>query len=111
VIARIVASGAGQIAEWPVQHGKVDGRVERVEVQAGDTVDFVVEFNGDLSFDSFGWAPIIRLVEPGGPAGEKSQWNAQAEFGGNPDQRPDPLDAWGQLAQALLMSNEFMFVD
>ena len=54
---------------------------------------------------------IIRLADAATEAGGKLQWNAKADFQGPPSKRPQPLDAWGQFAQALLMSNEFVFVD
>ena len=42
----------------------------------------------------------------GGPDGET--WDARADFSAPP---PPPLTAWEQLAQALLLTNEFMFLD
>ncbi len=33
------------------------------------------------------------------------------DFKGPPPIAPEPLDAWEQYAQVLLMSNEFVFVD
>ena len=77
-----------------------------VVVEPGDTIDFVVDVRDNLSHDDHLWAPTIRAVaaEPSTP----SAWDARRDFNGP---APRPLDAWGQLAQVLLMSNEFMFVD
>ena len=36
------------------------------------------------------------------------EWNAAKEFDGP---SVAPLDAWGRYAQALLASNEFIFID
>ena len=44
-------------------------------------------------------------------AGDVTQtWETSREFAGDIDQ-PDPLTPWERLAQALMLSNEFLFVD
>ena len=71
-----------------------------MEVKKGDTIDFVCDLRSNLNSDDFEWAPVIR--------GGDQEWHAGKEFAGPP---PEPLTRWEQYAQALLLSNEFAFVD
>ena len=104
VRARIVVGGKDVTGEWTIESaGKVATTVARVAVQAGDTVDFIVDCRAQESSDAFGWVPELRALE-----GEPSVWNAQNGFGGPP---PVRLGAWEKFAQVLLASNEFVFVD
>ena len=84
--------------------------VARLEVQPGDTVDFVVESLATLTNDQHAWAPVVRhLNKPGATpvegANTRTEWIASADFSGT------RLNAWEAYAQALLMSNELVFVD
>ncbi len=107
VEAIILSSRHGVLGQWTCQHGRQDTNVERVVVEPGDTIDFVVDRRANDQYDAFLWAPKLRLVTATQPAAEKT-WNAQSDFHG-PD-RP-PLDVWIRLAQVLLLSNEFVFLD
>jgi hypothetical protein len=79
---------------------KVSTVIESLEVRAGDMVDFVVDARGSYESDDFTWAPVIRMGE--------TEWNASADFAG-----PGPfiLTTREQLAQVLLLTNEFAFID
>jgi hypothetical protein len=77
---------------------------EALEVRAGDVIDFVVDIREGLNSDQFLWAPVITEVGPDEP----TTWDARADFSG--DSTPG-LGPWEQLAQVLLMSNEFSFVE
>jgi hypothetical protein len=101
VQARVVSSRSGEAGSWPVHHGKAEAKVAALEVKRGDTIDFIVGCRTEPSFDSFQWAPVIRL------AGETpKKWEAAAEFAG-----PAATDPWVKYAQVLLLTNEFAFVD
>ncbi len=104
VRGRIVTGAGGKIGEWSVKNGESVTNLNSVSVKRGETIDFVVDCVGNTGWDTFEWAPRIRLND-----GE-TEWSAQKDFPLS-DPRKDPLDAWEQLAQALLLSNEFMFVD
>ena len=96
----VVAGNEKVISEWTVKPGgKVETRLV-LRVVAGQTVDFLVESTGDESWDGFQWAPVI--MEEGG---ELPLAEAQAGFSG------PALDRWPLLAQVLLLSNEFLYVD
>jgi hypothetical protein len=106
--ALIVSSRAGVVGEWIVHHDQVEAKVDRVEVRKGDTIDFVVECRANNGFDSFNWSPGLTVT--GGTAAQPS-WEASADFSGPPGEGPKPLSAWEAYAQALLLSNEFLFID
>ncbi|MGH7134996.1 MAG: DUF1553 domain-containing protein, partial [Pirellulales bacterium] len=49
VRGRIVSSRAGSLAEWLVKTSEVPTDVPAAEVQAGDTIDFVIDCFGDMN--------------------------------------------------------------
>ncbi len=100
VTARIVSSRTGLLGTWSLHDQKAETSIEPVEVKAGDTIDFVVDPGASLGWDDFTWAPAIRLKD--------EDWSAARDFGGPP---PEPLSPWEEYAQALLLSNELVFVD
>lgn len=113
VLARIVSSRQGELASFAVCRGEAETRLSGIEVKSGETVDFLVECRADEGWDSFEWAPVVRLVERNAATagGAPREWNAQADFAGPPGASARPLDPWEKYAQVLLLTNEFMFVD
>ncbi len=108
VVGRIVSSARGRLGEWPAAHGVAPTPVDAAPVSPGDTVDFIVDCQGDYSFDAFTWRTTLRLEREGGAV---ESWNSHDGIDGPKPPAPPSLDRWGQLAQVLLMCNEFMFVD
>lgn len=101
VEAYLVSSRHGLLASWKVLQEEVGTKVGPIEVQKGDTLDWVVISGGDPGYDGFLWSP--RLIYQGtGKIHDSSR-----DFCG-PEQVP--LNPWQALAQALLLSNEFHFV-
>ena len=92
------------LGDWTAKASESGTIVERVELKVGQTLDFVVDCQANENSDSFGWAPIVSLTAGGGT------WDARAGYSGPPESRPQ-LSAWERYAQALLMTNEFVFVD
>ena len=89
-------------------------KLDRTEVKRGEHLDFVADCRQTVEFDSFHWAPVIKMVSGSGkpPADEAREWNARSDFSG--PQTPltkRPLTAWEKYAQVLLQANELMFVD
>jgi hypothetical protein len=113
VRARIVSSTSGVLGTWTVHHGKEATKVESVTVKRGDTIDFMVDCLATVSFDSFEWAPEIkyRTEQLNYSPGVKVAWNAKEDFSGPGKAQAQPLDAWEQFAQVLLVGNELFFVD
>jgi hypothetical protein len=97
--------------------------VAAIEVQAGDTIDFVVDILVELNSDQHLWSPkIIEVISkpnvasvssatvavPSDPRLEPRRWDASRDFVGPPVMLLNPIE---QLAQVLMLSNEWMFVD
>jgi hypothetical protein len=97
---RIISSRSGTVADKIVGPGEVPLGVDRLDVARGDTIDFVADCHGYVSYDRFSWAPTLRM-------GDQS-WSAEAEFAGPQEA---PLTVWEKYAQVLLETNEFLFVD
>ncbi len=105
VRGRLVTDRQGVVGEWilePVAGGaEVDAEVDAVSLEAGEAVSFVVDCRENPSHDSFSWAATIE--EPGSDAGVV---RSDEGFSG-----PAQLDVWDKLAQVLLATNEFAFID
>jgi hypothetical protein len=111
--ARIISSRAGQLGEWVVDRSNGVSSatlIPKVQVVAGEILDFTVDCRETTTSDGYRWAPVLRSLQmPEQPSGfQKTVWDAQADFVAPPPPRLTPLE---QMAQALLMTNEFMFVD
>ncbi len=109
--ARIVSSRGGELAGWTVHDGEAETRLSRVRVKQGEAFDFVVSSRGDDSFDGFTWSPTVRMRTTSASTGAEMtvEWSASGEFAG--PGRARSLSGLERLAQVLLVSNEFMFVD
>lgn len=102
---RITVSSArrGRLAQWTARNGEVPTDTEPFEVEASEVVDLIVDNNGTTTHDGFQWNPIIE--QAGTPS---VNWNPSRDIRGPV---PESLDNWSMLAQVLLLSNEFQFVD
>jgi hypothetical protein len=104
VLARLVSSRQGQLAEWVIEPKQVvPAPITNVDLKAGETLDFVVESRGDENSDSFQWRATLR-------ASDGAIFSSQTQFHG-PLAESRPLSAWEKLAQVLLETNEFAFID
>lgn len=119
--ARILVSGKKVSGPWSVHQNHVLTKLDDLEVKKGEAIDFVVDINDHLGFDSFAWAPVIQKV-----SGTRK---VTANSGLTKEQEGDAIqDAWGyqkdfratnriyvtnwmNIVQALLISNEFQFID
>ena len=108
VRGRVVAHGQ-VLGEWVAQNGVAKTPVERVELKKGQTLDFIVDCRTGPNNDSFQWAPSVRQIG-NASAGDRTEWRALSDFSG-PKAAATPETPWEKLAQVLLMSNEFAFVD
>ena len=98
----VVSSRHGLLKEARVHASEAAMSVDAIAVEAGDTLDFVVDIADTLDSDQFLWQPVITASD--------KQWHAAAEFSAPPP-APVLLQPWEQYAQVLLLSNEFAFVD
>jgi hypothetical protein len=112
VRGRIVSSQLGLLGHWLAHNTKQDTHLEHVNVRRGDTIDFVTDCYGDESYDSFTWSPTVQFLADGKTtAGERLEWSATSDFADAAHAQHPSLDAWQKYAQAILMSNELVFVD
>ncbi|MBD3676674.1 MAG: DUF1553 domain-containing protein, partial [Planctomycetaceae bacterium] len=102
VRAFVVSSSGGLLAEAHNHQQVSELNVPKLKVHRGDTIDFIVDIDEVLNSDQFLWEITVEEVD-----GE-TLWNSKDDF---PQSLVNPLNAWEQLAQALLCTNEFMFVD
>lgn len=102
VRGRLISSGTGLLHEAKTHNSAAEFKVEKLELKAGDTLDFAVDIGGTLNNDQFVWEVRITSAEPA------NAWQSRTDFVGP---RSTALDPWEQLAQVLFATNEFMFVD
>lgn len=111
VLCQIVSSRKGGLGTWKVHHSKTNTRVESIKVHKHDTLDFISSFHGDIAYDQHKWSIRIELTPirdsqaPLAATKEKLAWESVKDFAG-----PQP-SRWQTFVHALLMTNEFMFVD
>ncbi len=112
VEGRIIHSRLGETGSWIAEHEIKETNIENLDVQEGDRLDFVVACRTNEGFDSFEWSPRIEYAASSDAANEIGDepraWDAAADFMGP---GMEPLTPLGQFAQALMLSNEFAFVD
>ena len=151
VRSRVVSSRSGLVSEWIALNKTVDANVASIEVQAGDTLDFITDCRESVTSDSFAWSLAIKLKTtdgkefsfaadkgfPGPPPPPLANqiavaWQiayhrpiTPAEFSAvcgffrqqfatlsdSPANTDPELQALTDLCQALLSSNEFLYVD
>ena len=107
----LVSSRQGILASWTVQGIEAETALKNLEVEAGERLDFVVDSRDDYESDQFWWAPRLEevLAATQREAGMVPRvWNSEDEF---PQPLEQPLNAFEQYAQTLLMTNEFAFRD
>lgn len=102
VRAFVVSSRSGLLQAAKSRQELVDVNVAELQVEAGETLDFVVDIDEVLDSDQFLWE--IDVQESAGG----TRWNSKLDF---PHRETSQLTEWERLAQALLCSNEFLFVD
>ena len=106
----IISSRHGSLSLIALHNRRQEMAIESIKLKKGDTLDFVVDINGELNSDQHLWSPVIRQKLGGGDAASvpAPYWDAERDFSGP---RPALLNGLEQLAQVLLIANELMFVD
>ncbi|VTR99230.1 PSD1 and planctomycete cytochrome C domain-containing protein [Tuwongella immobilis] len=101
----------GKLLSADVYNRRQHLNVTEIVVQPGDTIDFTVDILNQLNSDQYTWTATIAPVPDSAttpPTKPLPSFDSKAEFGG--PETPQ-LTAWEQLAQTLLMANEFTFLD
>lgn len=105
VRAFVVVTSQGILVTESVHQSSVKMNIDRLDVSKGDTIDFVVDIGMVLNSDEHIWKQTIVGTDG---SGRLRSWNSETDF---PSVQKRQLDAWEQLAQILLCTNEFTFVD
>lgn len=103
--AFIVSSRQGLLSEQALHHASADLNVSMLQVEPGETVDFVCDIGEGLNSDQFLWSATIQELEDDSAP---QVWTSTTDF---PANVAEPLSPLEQLAQVLLCSNEFLFVE
>ena len=106
VRCRIVTQGRGVMSDATAHNSTQTQSIPPFDVEAGQYIDFVVDCRANESHDSF--QSKITIMQSVNKKVQRN-WKSDDDF---PDStEPGRMDAWSQLAQALLLTNEFIFVD
>ncbi len=102
--AFIVNSQTGGLQSAKAHQQTLPLNVASLHVMPGDTIDFVVDIGDTLNTDQYLWTCTISEASTESPRA----WNSETDFPRDGSNQLLPLE---QLAQVLLCSNEFLFVD
>lgn len=80
VRGRIVSSREGMLASWTAKTISVDTAVVGTTIEAGDTIDFIVDCNENVTSDSFNWTALMELKDATGKV--LRSWDTAAGFRG-----------------------------
>jgi hypothetical protein len=105
VEAIINVPSSGKMERAVAQNGFKDTLLKPVNLSAGDHIDMIAHCRQTPAFDSYNWSFEVRNFDRE-HSGER--FSMASQFRGP---LPDQLSGWELLAQTLLLSNEFQFVD
>ncbi|QDU10049.1 PSD1 and planctomycete cytochrome C domain-containing protein [Gimesia aquarii] len=113
---RVLIAGEKKLGPWNVHQTSVETTLENIKLEKKQTIDFVVDTAGQLGHDSFVWSPEIIAHSIETVAFSKTEGNPKAVRYWHYSQdfrEPDSIQItpWQSLAQILLLSNEFQFID
>ncbi len=102
---RVLGPDGRNLAQTVATNGTQTVAAGGIPLQQGQSIDFVVDCRSASAHDSYRSKFVITQAVPGQPA---RIWNSEQDFREAPAARQDP---WAQLAQTLLLTNEFLFID
>ena len=103
--AFVVSSRSGRIDSTAVHQQTHEFQSDPIDVEAGETIDFVVDIGDVLNSDQYLWSVTIADTSEGGSG---TEWSSERDFTQSTVETLTPLE---QLAHVLISSNEFLFVD
>src|SRR5690606_22264776 len=101
----IVHSESGILWQGAAFNDRTAILMKSAHVAKGDTIDLVISAGATTSFDSFSYESKIIWTPQNAPDAAPEKFVASDAFGPPP---PTPLAPAEQLAQVLLMTNEFI---
>jgi hypothetical protein len=108
--AFVIHSERGVLQSATIHSSSEQLNTNSLPIWKGDTIDFVVDIGNGLNSDQFLWDITIskRSLDQEGTFSQKVVSQSKSDFTIPSDPN---LDRWQQLAQVLMLTNEFMFVD
>lgn len=114
--ARILIAGKQHFGPWQIHQKSAETNINHIDLEKNQTIDFIVDIAGHLGYDSFVWSPeiITQPMETKISSQAKTKqipirnWNYSKDFR---TRGPVQMNPWQSLAQILLLSNEFQFID
>lgn len=124
--AVVISSRHGQLHNDVIYNSTKEMSHASLEVHAGDTIDFIVQLHGSLSYEDLAWAPTLTLAPSpenveqittiesptntnlSSVTNESNTWDAAKDFQTSTGGDWGP---WEQLTHVLMLSNECYFLD
>lgn len=100
----ILSSRHGTLASEVIHNKKWDWEKELIQVEPGDTLDFITDIYQVLNTDQHLWQ--LEIISTSDST--SSTWNSAKDFHGP---RSSQLTRWEEVAQILMISNELLFVE
>ncbi|HVJ84463.1 MAG TPA: DUF1549 and DUF1553 domain-containing protein, partial [Caulifigura sp.] len=105
VRGRIVSNRQGVVGTWTAANGSSETQVASINVEPGDTIDFVVDCQTNENADSFEWRVKIQSKST-----SQRSWSSDAEFHGPIEKTPPVPDqlaaAWRQAYSCDITQTE-----
>ena len=80
VRATLFSSRSGQLGQWTSKQNRVETNIAKLDVQAGETIDFVTDCVENETSDSFEWTVSLRSIDSTGQ--ELDRWETSSDFHG-----------------------------
>ncbi|MBG85466.1 MAG: hypothetical protein CMO80_01010 [Verrucomicrobiales bacterium] len=107
----ILYSKIGTIGRWGAARSSATTAIPRLRVEAGETVEFVVDCRSNPTGDNFTWPVSIRRLDDtqNPPVATGETWESASQFRAPSGSRR--LYPWEKYAQVLLETNELTFIN
>ena len=96
-----------EIQRWDSHNNSVNTNSNSIHINSGDVIELAVEPTKTHSFDSYTWNKKLKLSVKG----KIKELDLQAMFFDSQGKNSSVYTVWDALAQVMLMSNEFLYVD
>ena len=109
--AHIISDKKGHLKNVEMHNETKRLSIAEIQLEAGEVLDFIVDCKSNPSSDSFRQTVNIDWLRGENmypEAGTITSWDSQGDFTSPP---PPPLNGWEQMAHALFMTNEFLYIE
>ena len=106
-VRAVLFLNGSKVQAWKSHNNSVSTRHASLKVKSGDVVELAVEPTATHGFDSYTWVKKLKLKQDG----KLKEIDLQAMFTSEQGGGATLYSVWDALAQVMLMSNEFLYVD